>query len=336
MFFITPMNTSNELRLAAHLQIQEQLRQSATHRFNEINKKYTESGSILIDQLKKIILKKLCRIHKLALVLIDIQNDFVLQEFALYVPAGENTLIRNMALLDALIELVAHYPELCQQIEIITTQDAHVFGRTQDHVDAQIMAQGYGQIHTHRILKIERHELQQLNPENGQYGLHCLCGTIGAAISQPIEERLNILEKEISLYRFAKINFSAPEAGMKLKEGIDLSDPGFLKEMDHIYDKDALPFLQFFRNKSYNELFITGICGNICVQQAAEGLAEAGEKVSVVDPCVHYLVIPNLSSYDDVWSTVQKSYAVKGINSIELADFQSNPEWAQSKKTPVT
>ncbi|HHT0594383.1 TPA: cysteine hydrolase family protein [Legionella anisa] len=332
LFFITPMNTSNELRLAAHLQIQEQLRQSATHRFNEINKKYAESGSILKEELRKIILKKLCTTHKLAIILIDIQNDFVLHGFALYVPAGENTLIRNMALLDALIELIANYPELCQQIEIVTTQDAHVFGRTQDHIDAQIMTQGYGQIHAHKVLRIEHHELQQLNPEHRQYGLHCLCGTIGAAISQPIEERLNILEEEISIYRFAKINFSAPEAGMKLKEGIDLSDPRLLKETDTIYEDYALSFLQFFRDKSYNELLITGICGNICVQQAAEGLAEAGEKVSVLDPCVNYLVIPKMSSYDDVWTTVQKSYAVKGINSIELTDFQSNPGWQSQRK----
>lgn len=332
MFFITKMNTSNELRLAAHLQIQEQLRQSTAQRFHEINKKYAESASLLKEELKKIILKKLCATHQLAIILIDIQNDFVLHGFALYAPAGENTLISNMALLDALIELIANHPELCQQIELITTQDAHVFGRTQEHIDTQIMTQGYGQIHTQRILRIEHHELQQLNPENGQYGIHCLCGTIGAAISQPIEERLKILEEKISIYRFAKINFSAPEAGMKLKEGIDLSEPCFLKEMNNIYDEYALSFLQFFRNKAYNELLIAGICGNICVQQAAEGLAGAGEKVSVLDPCVHYLIIPNMSSYEEVWTTVQKSYAAKGINSIVLTDFQSNPEWQSQRK----
>ncbi|WP_237759338.1 cysteine hydrolase family protein [Legionella parisiensis] len=332
MFFITKMNTSNELRLTVHLQIQEHLRQSTTHRFNEINKIYAESGSSLKEELQKIILKKLCASHKLAFILIDIQNDFVLHDFALYAPAGENTVLSNMALLDALIELIANHPQICQQIEIITTQDAHVFGRTQDHIDVQIMTQGYGDIHTQRMLKIEHHELQQLNPENGQYGLHCLYGTIGAAISQPIEERLKTLEQSISIYRFAKINFSAPEAGMKLKAGVDLSTPCFLKEMDNIYDEDALSFLQFFRNKAYNELLITGICGNICVQQAAEGLAKAGKKVSVLDPCVHYLIIPNMSSYDEVWATVQKSYTARGISSIELIDFQSNPEWQSQRK----
>lgn len=51
------MNTSNELRLAAHLQIQEQLRQSTAQRFHEINKKYAESASLLKEELKKLFSK---------------------------------------------------------------------------------------------------------------------------------------------------------------------------------------------------------------------------------------------------------------------------------------
>ncbi|CAM3106436.1 nicotinamidase/pyrazinamidase [Legionella steigerwaltii] len=317
---------SDELRLAAHLQAQELFRQNIPSRFHEINQQYAKSEPKLKEELKKIVLKKLNKTKKLALILVDIQNDFVLQGFALYAPGGENTLFRNMALLDALVELITNHPELCRQIEIITTQDAHVFQRAPDNLDAQIMMQSYGKIHTQKSLNIEHNELQQFNPEKGQYGLHCLNGTIGAAISQPIEERLKSLEEKIPIYRFAKINFSAPEAGMKLKKGIDLSNPRFFNAAHHIYDEPALSFLNFFQNQAYSELMITGICGNICVQQAAEGLVKAGERVCVLDPCVHYLIIPGMNSYNEVWTTVQHAYSAKGINLIELDQFRSNPE----------
>lgn len=321
------MNMSNELRLVAHLQTQELLRQHVSSHFHEIKQQYSKSDPWLKEELKKVVREKLSEAKKLAIILVDIQNDFVLQGFALYAPGGETTLVRNMALLDALAELIANRPILCRQIEIITTQDAHVAQRTMDSIDAQIMMQSYGKIHTQRALHIEYNELQQANPEANQYGLHCVTGTIGAAISQPIEERLQRLQGKIPIYRFAKINFSAPTAGMKLKEGIDLSDPCFLNATNPIYDECALSFLQFFQNQAYNELMITGICGNICVQQAAEGLIEAGEKVCVLDPCVHYLIIPSVNAYDETWTAVQQAYAAKGINSIELDHFRSNPEW---------
>ncbi|MGL5741881.1 MAG: hypothetical protein ACRCXC_04695 [Legionella sp.] len=113
---------------------------------------------------------------------------------------------------------------------------------------------------------------------------------------------------------------------MKLKTGIDLSDQRYLSWDESIYDEAALSYLQFFQNQAYHELLITGICGNVCVQQAAEGLANAGEKVSVLDACVHYLVIPEVSSYDEVRQAVHQSYRSKGIRSIELEHFRSNPE----------
>ncbi|MCW8399055.1 isochorismatase [Legionella sp. PATHC038] len=319
------MNMPNELRLTQHLHAQALLRQNAASRFQKINQQYDKADPRLKDELKNIVLKKLSETKKLALILVDIQNDFVLQGFALYAPGGEHTLFRNMALLDAVSELIIDYPMLGHHLEIITTQDAHVFQRTLDNIDAQIMLKSYGKMHTQKTLNIEHNELLPFNPLKGQYGFHCLNGTIGAAISQPIEERLKNLKENIPIYRFAKINFSAPEAGMKLKEEIELSDPHFLNTGNPIYDECALTFLQFFHNQGYSELMLTGICGNICVQQAAEGLVAAGEKVCILDPCVHYLIIPGMNSYDEVWTAVQQAYAEQGIPSIELPHFRSNP-----------
>ncbi|WP_237761355.1 isochorismatase [Legionella cherrii] len=316
----------NESRLTQHLHTQALLRQNAASRFQKINQQYDEVDPGLKEELKNIVLKKLSETKKLALILVDIQNDFVLHDFALYAPGGEHTLFRNMALLDAVSELIIGYPKLGHHLEIITTQDAHVFQRTLDNIDAQIMLQSYGIVHTQKTLSIEHNELLPFNPHKGQYGLHCLNGTIGAAISQPIEERLKNLKENIPIYRFAKINFSAPVAGMKLKEEVELSDPQFLNTGNPIYDECALSFLQFFHNQAYSELMLTGICGNICVQQAAEGLVAAGEKVCILDPCVHYLIIPGINSYDEVWTAVQHAYAEQGILTIELPHFRSNPE----------
>jgi len=73
-------------------------------------------------------------------------------------------------------------------------------------------------------------------------------------------------------------------------------------------------------------VYITGICGNVCVQQAAEGLAAQGEQVSVLDPCVHYLVIPGVNTYDEVKKAVQDSYQEKNIHTLNRYYFPSNPE----------
>lgn len=320
------MNTSGKLRLAGHLQAQEQLRPKASNFFKKLTKLYAQTDPALKEELKKILLGLLKDTDKLAVLLVDLQNDFVLPDFALYAPGGENTLLRNMALLDVLEDLINTHDQLAPQIELITTQDAHVFERDEEHIDAQIMAKGYDKVHATKTLQVERNELEEFNLARAHYGLHCLRGTIGAAISDPIEKRLKKLHAKIRIYRFAKINFSAPEAGMLLKKGIDLSDPRFLKQTNNVYDEGGLTFLQFFQKQKYSKVIITGICGNICVQQAAEGLATAGEKVYVLDPCVHYLIVPGINSYDEVWSRVQQSYAAKGISLIRLDRFRSNPE----------
>ncbi|STY27903.1 Isochorismatase family [Legionella wadsworthii] len=317
----------SDKKLLTHLQTQEHLQKRTSYYFTEINQIYAIYGATLKEELKKTLLNKLDQPSKLAILLVDLQNDFVLPGFALYVPDGENTLISNMALLDAVTELVISFPELCNRIELITSQDAHVYKRNGMSPDAQTLKESYGEEHIRRILQIEYNELQNLSPENGQYGLHCLCGTIGAAIAQPIGIRLTHLQKKIAIYRFAKINFSAPEAGIQLQSNIDLSDSKFLTEINPVYASPALSFLKFFQNKDYKEILITGICGNICVQQAAEGLAKAGEKVCVVDPCVHYLIIPGMSSYHEIKASVQQSYDAKGIMTLEHHSFPSNYQW---------
>lgn len=296
-----------------------------------MNQIYAMYGVTLKEELKKIILNKLDEQSQLAILLVDLQNDFVLPGFALYVPDGENTVISNMALLDAVTELVISFPELCHRIEIITSQDAHVYQRNNISPDVQTLIECYGDEHLRRILQIEYNELLDLSPENGQYGLHCLCGTIGAAIAQPIGIRLSHLQQKIAIYRFAKINFSATEAGVQLQSNIDLSDPKFLAEINPTYVSPALSFLQFFQDKNYKEILITGICGNICVQQAAEGLAKAGEKVCVVDPCVHYLIIPGMCSYHEIRASVQQSYCAKGIMTLEHHSFPSNHQWKENQ-----
>lgn len=323
---------ANETKLADYLHTQKELAKNITLRFNEIEKQYAASGSALKEALKLILLEKL-RKQKTALILVDIQNDFVLHGFALYAPGGENTLISNMALLDALAELLQIHPQIGKQIDLITSQDAHMPARTITNPDVQLMTQSYGQKQTRKILQIEQNELAPFNPEEEQYGLHCLRGTIGVAISQPIESRLERLQEKIPVHRFAKINFSGPEAGMKLRKGIDLSNPLFLNAQECISEEPAQAYSQFIQNNHYDEVLITGICGNVCVQQAAEGLAAKGEKVSVLDPCVHYLIIPGVSTYQKVRSEVEQSYAAKGICSLKLEHFRSNPECQENKNS---
>jgi len=147
-----------------------------------------------------------------------------------------------------------------------------------------------------------------------------LRGTVGADIAKPIEDRLKVLEaKGINIFRFGKVTFSGPEAGMLLKPGTLLSH----SSEESIYDLAALSYSAFFASRNYSKVLITGICGDVCVQQAAEGLAGLFKKIAsatvtaVIDACVHYLFPAGRTK-------VEASYSEKGVEVIANPYICSN------------
>ncbi|MFA6303818.1 MAG: hypothetical protein WC627_11910, partial [Legionella sp.] len=338
-------------KLADHLLAQERLQESLVKREVAIEVDYQRNGTALREGLKVLLKNRMEKISgKLALLLVDIQVDFVYGPFgeyeqaALYAPGGENTVLSNMALLDALAELIAEDKSTAKRFEIITSQDAHVFKRAANCPDAALMAQesAYGAAATKRTVTVEATELEDINPKEGKFGLHCLRGTVGADIAGPIKARLAALskaddDKKVVVTAFGKINFSGPEAGMLLAEGTDLSDPKFLAQGTdiQIYDNKAVSYKAYITGQNFGQILATGICGDVCVQQAVEGLAKLDQNLAVLDPCVHYLVFPGMdykkvrgdviASYEDEEKHKGEKHKIRYVTSDNPA-FRSNPD----------
>ena len=285
----------------------------------------------LKNRLKVKLLEQLNALNsdeKLAIILVDIQNDFTLPNFALYASGGQNTILSNMALLDAIIDL-SNIANIKEKLEIITSQDAHRLGRTMNDAEARMMAISYTEEKALQAVTTEQRELEPFAPQKQSYGLHCITGTIGAAIAKPIEDRLNQLNAlSFTITRFGKINFSGPAAGMRLKDDIDLSHKEFRDTTKVIYHQSNQSYIQFFREKQFKSIYVTGICGDVCVQQAAEGLKEElpQTKMTIIDACTHYLVIPDVKPYDTTREEVTTSYSKKDISIITLDAWRSNPD----------
>jgi len=316
--------------LESHFASQALLKEQLNARVESIELDYElhySENKIVRDLLKKMLLDQISSLissalddRKISIMLVDIQNDFVLKDFALYAPGGENTITRNMALLDAFNELITEKPELITRFEIVTSQDAHILGRDNTDKDAQIMAHAYGLDATNAAIAKEQQEMLPINPPEGSFGLHCMRGTVGADIAKPIEDRLKALEAMgINTFRFGKVTFSGPEAGMLLKRGTLLSH----SSEESIYDEVALSYSAFFASRNYSKVLITGICGDVCVQQAAEGLAQLFKRIAsasvaaVVDACVHYLFPAGRAN-------VEFSYREKGVDVITSRYICSN------------
>lgn len=285
----------------------------------------------LKPDIKTRLLEKISKLQngkKIAITLVDIQNDFVHEGFALGAPYSENTVVSNIAVLEAIEEIVKANSDYAKKIDIITSQDAHVYNRDINHVDSQIMAKStYGLEATEKAIATEQQELQPINPAQGSFGFHCIIGTAGAAIAEPIEKRLTNLQDKfkIEVHRFGKINFSGPEAGMKLKSNVRLDDPALRNSNTGIYDENRITYLDHFKNPAYEDVYITGICGDVCVQQAALGLNKLDNlkgKIHLFDGAITYLGVP---SYDQARLKYCKEYQKEGIEYIETAYWRSNP-----------
>lgn len=338
-------------KLADHVLAQEKLKDSLVEREEAIEADYKTNGTALRESLKGFLKNRMDNAPgKLALLLVDVQVDFVYGPFreykqaALYAPGGENTVLSNMALLDALAELIEEDKSAAKRFEIITSQDAHIFKRAANCPDAALMAQevAYGEEDTKRTVTVEATELEDINPKEGKFGLHCLRGTVGADIAGPIKARLAKMskadeDKKVVVTAFGKINFSGPEAGMLLAEGVDLSDAKFLEQGAdlNIYDKKAVSYKNYITGQKFGQILTTGICGDVCVQQAVEGLAKLDQNVAVIDPCVHYLVFPGMdykkvkgdvvASYKDTEKHKDEKYKISNVDFNNPA-FRSNPD----------
>jgi len=326
-------------RLNSHYAKQDTLAKQLPAINKAIKDKYINFLSMeLKDKLKLKLKESLHQLNdgeKLAIVLVDIQNDFVLEGFALYAPGGENTVLSNMALLDAIRELKYENPTVSQQIAIVTSQDAHALDRSETTNDYKVIRRKYPDT-SKAILEGEANELKPFDPAKSQFGLHCMNGTVGAAIATPIEERLRVLEAlEFNVKRFIKTNFSGPQAGLELPKGVKVGDKKYRNQ--NIYSLNANPqtYLEFFKKEKFVRAFFSGICANVCVQQAVEGLREDHSldetALEVIDAAQHFLVVPNITNYDDEKAKIESSYQEKNIDIMILPGFRSNPELESNK-----
>ncbi len=292
-----------------------------------------------LKQQLKIALDHLNEGTQLVINLVDIQNDFVLNGFALYVPGGENTVTSNMALLDAIAELIKMDNAVVKRLAIVTSQDAHKLDRKSTDRDVNVIITQYPDT-VSEILANEHRELNLFDPAKGHYDLHCMVGTIGAAIATPIARRLSALRQQgIEITSFIKTNFSGPASGLVLPAQVELSDKQYREYNHEIYATQATPqtYCQFFKEKNYSMVYMTGICGNVCVQQAAEGLSqEAGKAVVVIDACQHHLVLPGGKTYDQVRKAVEDSYATSGVTVLTSRYARSNPDCESKAYAVVT
>ena len=326
-------------RLAEYTKKMTALEKDLPTQYKTIEAKYKKSGDALKLAAKERLLEKLKADGQIAITLVDIQVGFTIDGAGLTAPGGDNVILSNIALLDAIIEIQKENPDLAKKIEIVTSQDAHVADRNRKSADSKTMIAAYKSEDTvNEVIDGEELELQKLDGVK-KFGFHCLSGTPDVAIAKPIEERLELLEKKgMDVHRFGKINFSGPKAGMLLKKGIKLEDPKFYAENEAIYDdKNPTSYLDFFKGKQYQSIVMTGICGDVCVEEGALGLAEHLKTVEVHDPFVHYLVIKDYGmTYDGEKGKrtgTEAKFKKAGVKYVPYEGFRSNPElMAEPKK----
>jgi nicotinamidase-related amidase len=280
-----------EERFAAHMasqtdkisEFEAQARALEAHYGGDPNKEYQN----MREKFKAYLNGKISQLNgeqKLVIDLVDIQNDFALASGGLYAPGGESMILSNMALLDALEEIIKENPSLSEKVIIMTSQDAHRYHRKENDPEVKAMGKAFHKDQVEYVKQKEAAELLPFGVSLGDsYGFHCMMGTKGVEIAAPIEARLKELkELGIAIHRFGKINFSGPEAGMLLKEGIELGSPSVLEKNANIYDERCISYNEFLENQGVdNPLVVTGICLNVCVQQAAEGAPNKEKTVLV-------------------------------------------------------
>lgn len=243
----------------------------------------------LKNKLKNYICSELINCpkqHKLIFLLVDLQNDFVLEKGALYVPDGEKVILNNMAYLDALFELIHTYPIFIPQLMVVTTQDTHIIGRKKSNIDYKTLEKTDKNRNQSAkdCFEIEANEiLYPLQAEYGCFGPHCVLGTPGIDFPTPIVKRLNQLP--IELIHFGKINFSPMDAGMQLIDNVVLSKCKDLR----LPTITTLSFKEFFKQQAVYKVHVAGVCAEICVQYAALGIAHFINGVKVIDELTQYL-----------------------------------------------
>jgi len=276
---------------------------------------------------------------KLVLMLVDLQNDFAMRDSALYVEGGEDVILSNMALLDAVEELHAADPTLAEHLAIMTTQDTHRYGREMAHPEAVSMTAAYGDAEAEAAVAKEQKELAAFNPANEQYGLHCLVGTPGVAIAQPIEDRLALLAKiGITIVRIGKINFSAAVAGLAMVEGVDPASAE-AAAMESLFAEPLLTTQACLEDLNAGRVIATGICANVCVEESACGLKECGfaAPVCVLDAATHFLVppIPGVT-LKTVHDTTAGHYAKLDIELVTVDGHGPNTGYLESAAAAPT
>ena len=329
------MQHKSEKDLPAYQQKMADLKNNLPALYAAVDAKYKASGDALKLAAKAKLLEKLQGDGKVAITLVDIQVGFTLAGAGLTAPGGDEVIVSNMHLLDAVIEIQKEHPELAKNLEIVTSQDAHVLNRDRNSVDVKTMITAYNN-DANAVNEIIDHEQLELEPLDGikSFGLHCLENTPDAAIAQPIEERLAVLEQNgMDVVRFAKINFSGPKAGMLLKQGIRLDK---LTPDAGIFNTDTpLSYLSYFNGAKHKAIVMTGICGDVCVEEGALGLAHLNT-VEVHDPFVHYLVIKEFGmTYEGKRSGTEAKYKAVNNGKVEYVPyegFRSNPDLIVAEK----
>lgn len=279
-----------------------------------------------------ILLKDLDDDQKIGISLVDLQRGFTYANFGLQAPGGENVILTNAAFLDALKNILDKNPEMCKKIELVVTQDAHVSDRekNQNADDAKIIADAFP-------LEVTRksHADNEVAELTKIYGQHCIIGTPDVGLPQLLEEKLAQLKAFVPVIRFGKMTFG-PGSALKLNAGVELDDKKFLEGKHAIFDSKGVTYADYMRK--FKHVFLTGICSDVCVQEAAVFLAQnLGVNVDVLDAFVHQLVLPGAGigkdSYEQVLTSIQAEYdkvnssSVGGlINFTKFSDFRSNPE----------
>jgi nicotinamidase-related amidase len=285
-----------------HQQSQQQFSKQITSVFQLLEQLATSNDYVkLKNDYVNLISTNYGVSNKLIYLLIDMQNDFVIRGGALYISQGESAIIHNMAYLDALNELINQYPEFKSCVEMVTTQDAHLIGRTKRHPDYHtLQATDAKRTLTAKLcFEIEQDEiLSPFRPKSGGFGPHCIIGTIGVDFPLPIRRRLEQLD--IPIFSFAKINFSAVDAAMKIQTDVNLC----LQKDSLLPTITDVSFCEFFKEKVESTIHIGGVCADVCVQLSALGIAEVfhckHEKIYIIDELTQYLDLSRKPSVEQL------------------------------------
>lgn len=285
-----------------HFNAQAALTAGAQKEYSKISSDYEHTGLLLKLTLSRMLFELFHETKgPILLTMIDMQSDFLINGFPAYLNNSENVVISNIALMDALLELLDNDDE--------------------------------------GLVTSDRIQIAMIMDTCTEYPFYCVPGTAGVTAPRPINDRLYRLKGyDVSITNFAREKGAQLSTAKQLNENLDIGNAQFQRNLDGLYARPDSSYTDFIKSNSFGTNMITGVCQPSALIELTQDLTEENQCATVVDPCVFYPV-DNAEVYESSRSLIDTAIQEQNqklgkevISYCEYTNYRSNPELIEGYK----